>query len=72
MGEATRAACGRQPGDATAVRALTSGWRRDGDWCHPVPPLGKTAQTAQMIVGLGFASMLFPDSQNLAPEVWAC
>jgi 5,10-methylenetetrahydromethanopterin reductase len=34
------------------------------------PPLGKTAQTAQMIEGLGLASMLFPDSQNLAPEVW--
>jgi 5,10-methylenetetrahydromethanopterin reductase len=34
------------------------------------PPLGKTAQTAKTIEGLGFASMLFPDSQNLAPEVW--
>ncbi len=34
------------------------------------PPLGQTAQTAQMIEGLGLASMLFPDSQNLAPEVW--
>src|SRR5262252_1691837 len=34
------------------------------------PPLGKTAQTAQTIEGLGLDSMLFPDSQNLAPEVW--
>ncbi len=34
------------------------------------PPLGKTAQTARNIEELGFASMLFPDSQNLAPEVW--
>lgn len=34
------------------------------------PPLGRTVQTAQMIEGLGLASMLFPDSQNLAPEVW--
>ena len=34
------------------------------------PPLGKTAETARMIEALGFASMLFPDSQNLAPEVW--
>jgi 5,10-methylenetetrahydromethanopterin reductase len=34
------------------------------------PPLGKTAQTAQMVERLGLASMVFPDSQNLAPEVW--
>ncbi len=34
------------------------------------PPLGKTAQTARNVEDLGFASMLFPDSQNLAPEVW--
>lgn len=34
------------------------------------PPLGKTAETTRMIEELGFASMLFPDSQNMAPEVW--
>jgi len=34
------------------------------------PPLGRAVQTAQMIEGLGFSSMVFPDSQNLAPEVW--
>lgn len=34
------------------------------------PPLGRTAATVQALEGLGFASVLFPDSQNLAPEVW--
>jgi 5,10-methylenetetrahydromethanopterin reductase len=34
------------------------------------PPLGKTAETARTIEELGLASMLFPDSQNMAPEVW--
>src|SRR5574341_66974 len=34
----------------------------------PLP--GRTAQLAQMAETLGFASVIFPDSQNLAPEVW--
>lgn len=34
------------------------------------PRLGQAAQTARMIEGLGLASMVCPDSQNLAPEVW--
>ncbi len=31
---------------------------------------GRAAHLAQMAEGLGFASLIFPDSQNLAPEVW--
>lgn len=31
---------------------------------------GRSAQLAQMVEGLGFASLVFADSQNLAPEVW--
>ena len=34
------------------------------------PPLGRTAETSRMVESLGLASMVFPDSQNLAPEVW--
>jgi 5,10-methylenetetrahydromethanopterin reductase len=34
------------------------------------PPLGRAAQTAQGLELMGFASLLLPDSQNLAPEVW--
>jgi len=34
------------------------------------PLVGRAAQLAQMAEGLGFSSMVFPDSQNLAPEVW--
>jgi len=34
------------------------------------PPLRKAAQTARSIEELGFASLVLPDSQNLAPEVW--
>jgi 5,10-methylenetetrahydromethanopterin reductase len=34
----------------------------------PLP--GRAANLARLAEGLGFASMLFPDSQNLAPEVW--
>ena len=31
---------------------------------------GRFAQTARMVEELGFASLIIPDSQNLAPEVW--
>src|SRR5713226_1340063 len=31
----------------------------------------RAAQTARMIEEMGFASLLMPDSQNLAPEVWS-
>jgi len=34
----------------------------------PVPR--RTADTARMVEELGFDTVLFPDSQNLAPEVW--
>jgi 5,10-methylenetetrahydromethanopterin reductase len=34
----------------------------------PLP--GRAVRLARMAEGLGFATMLFPDSQNLAPEVW--
>src|SRR5262252_7087396 len=30
----------------------------------------RTAGTARMAEQLGFATVLFPDSQNLAPDVW--
>jgi 5,10-methylenetetrahydromethanopterin reductase len=36
-----------------------------------LPPLPRrAAQTARMVEEMGFASLVFPDSQNLAPEVW--
>src|SRR5262245_48311994 len=36
-----------------------------------LPPFPKrAAQTARLVEELGFASLLMPDSQNLAPEVW--
>ena len=36
-----------------------------------VPPLPRrSAETARLVEGMGFASLLMPDSQNLAPEVW--
>jgi 5,10-methylenetetrahydromethanopterin reductase len=31
---------------------------------------GRSAETARRLEGLGFHTVLFPDSQNLAPEVW--
>ena len=31
---------------------------------------GRFAATARMVEELGFASLIIPDSQNLAPEVW--
>ncbi|MEW6271694.1 MAG: LLM class flavin-dependent oxidoreductase [Thermodesulfobacteriota bacterium] len=31
---------------------------------------GRFAQTARMVEEMGFASLVIPDSQNLAPEVW--
>lgn len=34
------------------------------------PQPGRAAQLAQLAEGLGFDSLRFPDSQNLAPEVW--
>ncbi len=34
------------------------------------PPLGRASETAQGLEALGFAHLLLPDSQNLAPEVW--
>lgn len=37
-----------------------------------MPPLPRRAgYVARMVEELGFAAMLFPDSQNLAPEVWS-
>jgi 5,10-methylenetetrahydromethanopterin reductase len=36
-----------------------------------LPPLPRrSATTARLVEELGFASLLMPDSQNLAPEVW--
>lgn len=35
-----------------------------------VPIARRSADTARMIEELGFDTVLFPDSQNLAPEVW--
>jgi len=37
---------------------------------HLIPLPKRAARTAQMVEELGFASLIFPDSQNLAPEVW--
>ncbi|HXJ36238.1 MAG TPA: LLM class flavin-dependent oxidoreductase [Candidatus Eisenbacteria bacterium] len=34
----------------------------------PIPK--RAAQNARMVEDLGFASLILPDSQNLAPEVW--
>lgn len=34
------------------------------------PQPRRAAQTARMVEALGFASLVFPDSQNLIPEVW--
>ena len=37
-----------------------------------MPPLPRrAAYIARMIEDMGFAAMLFPDSQNLAPDVWS-
>ena len=37
-----------------------------------MPPLPRrAAYIARMVEDMGFAAMLFPDSQNLAPEVWS-
>ena len=37
-----------------------------------MPPLPKRAgYLARMVEDMGFATMLFPDSQNLAPDVWS-
>jgi 5,10-methylenetetrahydromethanopterin reductase len=35
-----------------------------------VPQPRRAAQNARMVEALGFASLILPDSQNLAPEVW--
>jgi 5,10-methylenetetrahydromethanopterin reductase len=36
-----------------------------------IPPIPRrTAQTARLVEEMGFASLMIPDSQNLAPEVW--
>ena len=35
-----------------------------------VPWPRRSAETARVLEGLGFDTVLFPDSQNLAPEVW--
>src|SRR5690349_21175241 len=35
-----------------------------------VPEPRRTARTARLLEELGFDTVLFPDSQNLAPEVW--
>ena len=39
-----------------------------GVFAVPVPR--RTADIAKMLEGAGFGTLLFPDSQNLAPEVW--
>src|SRR5581483_3917539 len=31
---------------------------------------GRAAETARNVEALGFDAVLFPDSQNLAPDVW--
>jgi alkanesulfonate monooxygenase SsuD/methylene tetrahydromethanopterin reductase-like flavin-dependent oxidoreductase (luciferase family) len=36
-----------------------------------VPRPGRSASMAQMAEENGFATLLFTDSQNLAPEVWS-
>ena len=38
---------------------------------HLIPLPRRAAQLARMAEDLGFASLIFPDSQNLAPEVWS-
>src|SRR2546426_10962388 len=35
-----------------------------------VPWPRRSAETARLLEGLGFDTVLFADSQNLAPEVW--
>src|SRR5438067_7661653 len=35
-----------------------------------VPEPRRSARTARLLEDLGFDTVLFPDSQNLAPEVW--
>lgn len=36
-----------------------------------IPPIPRrTAQTARLVEEMGFAALMMPDSQNLAPEVW--
>src|SRR6185503_13942056 len=35
-----------------------------------IPQPRRAAQNARMVEDLGFASLILPDSQNLAPEVW--
>src|SRR5262245_15947150 len=35
-----------------------------------IPQPKRAAQNARMVEDLGFASLILPDSQNLAPEVW--
>jgi hypothetical protein len=35
-----------------------------------IPQPKRAAQNARMAEDLGFASLILPDSQNLAPEVW--
>jgi 5,10-methylenetetrahydromethanopterin reductase len=35
-----------------------------------IPQPRRAAQNAKMVEDLGFASLILPDSQNLAPEVW--
>ena len=35
-----------------------------------VPQARRTADSARIVEQLGFDAVLFPDSQNLAPEVW--
>ena len=38
-------------------------------WCSSQLPK-RTAAFARLAEEMGFASLRFPDSQNLAPEVW--
>jgi 5,10-methylenetetrahydromethanopterin reductase len=37
---------------------------------HIIAGPGRTADTARFVEDLGFATLLFPDSQNLQPDVW--
>src|SRR5215467_5735285 len=37
---------------------------------HVIAGPGRAADTARFMEDLGFATLLFPDSQNLQPDVW--
>src|SRR5215468_6615773 len=37
---------------------------------HVIAGPGRASDTARFVEDLGFATLLFPDSQNLQPDVW--